>query len=354
MTKFQDFKEQVLSKRIGRKPVSLSEIKLISENAIQVHGLPLALSSEGFKSLLRLIGITNKMRQGLKKHYGDSFTDNLISTMGNAMSASKGGVVLLIDLTKRRVINIVRSTEEMIDHERYLKNVERVISDSNLEIDSMIVRDNGGFAISTIGDNTEWGLKGVESTESFKFGLNFDNDPVKGTRLMPFNQRLVCTNGMIGQNFVGVHQLTNNKDSWEQFFHNINVLKQDNFKPIEFSSTLKSVMKSNASVGELVQARNLIKANSKVTDQELEIFAPIASTEEAYKKKGLILDDFNKDQRQNAPTDVSYWELVNGITDFASHNYGHEVSNADTLQRFAGRMFVKKPDLTNLVVNPFN
>jgi len=45
--------------------------------------------------------------------------------------------------------------------------------------------------------------------------------------------------------------------------------------------------------------------------------------------------------------------LINGITDFASHNYGHEVSNPDTLQRFAGKLFVKKPDLSNLVLSPF-
>ncbi len=96
-----------------------------------------------------------------------------------------------------------------------------------------------------------------------------------------------------------------------------------------------------------------MKANSKVTDTELEIYAPIASTEEAYKKNGVIIENLNKDQKENARTDVSYWELVNGITDFASHNYGHELKNPDTLQRFAGRLFVKKPDLSNLVLNPF-
>jgi len=350
---YKQFKQDVLSKKIGRKQVSLSEIRLISDSAVEINGLALALAPAGFSSLLRIVGISKQLRRNLIKQYGDSFADNLVSTLGKAMGASKGNVTLLIDMRKKRVINIVSSTEFMISNESYLSNVERIIGDSKLEIDSMVIRDNGGFTISTIGDNSEWGFQGIESTESFKFGLNFDNDPITGTRLMPYNQRLVCTNGMIGQGFVGVHQLNNTKDSWDSFYHKIDVLKKDNFKPIEFSSTLKSVMNSNASLSELLQARNLMKANSKITDSELELYAPIGSTEEAYRKSGIIVDDFNKEQKQNARTDVPFWDLINGITDFASHNYGHELKNPDTLQRFAGRLFVKNPDLANLVINPF-
>ena len=351
--KFNQFREEVLSKRIGRKQVSLGEIRLVSDSAIHYNGVPLALAPAAFSSLLKIVGISKALRKNLIKQYGDSFADNLVSTLGKAMNTSKGNVTLLIDMRKKRVVNIVKSSEQMISNESYLKNVERIIGDSKLEIDSMVVRENGGFTISTIGDNSEWGLSGAESEESFKFGLNFDNDPVKGTRLMPYNQRLVCTNGMIGQGFVGVHQLTNDKDSWDAFYHKIDVLKRDNFKPIEFSSTLKSVMNADASVAELTAARNLMKANSKITDLELERYAPIGATEQAYKKSGVIIEDLNKDQKENARTDVSYWELINGITDFASHNYGHDVSNPDILQRLAGRMFVKQPDMSNLVLNPF-
>jgi hypothetical protein len=350
---YEEFKTEILSKKIGRKSVSLSEIRLIAESAIEVNGVSLALSPSGFTSLLRIVGISKQMRLNLIKQYGDSFADALVSSLSKAMGTTKGNVILLIDMRKKRVLNIVKSSESMLDNEAYLRQVENVIGDSNLSIDNMVVRETGGFTLSTVGDNSEWGLKGIESTESFKFGLNFDNDPIKGTRLMPYNQRLVCTNGMIGQGFVGVHQFTNDTDSWNEFYHKIDVLKKDNFKPTEFSSTLKSIMSSNASVSEVTQARNIIKANSKVSDGDLELYVPIASTEEAYKKHGVLIDTFNKDQKENARTDVSYWELINGLTDFASHNYGHELTNPDTLQRHAGRLFVKQPDLSNLVGNPF-
>ena len=319
----------------------------------EVDGIPLALSKEGFSSLLRLINISKQIRTNLIKTMGVSYTDSLVSNMSKAMGENKGNVVLLVDRRKKLVINIVKSAEAMIPNERYLANAERIINDSNLEVDSMVVRDNGGFTISTIGDNSEWGLQGIESTESFKFGLNFDNDPVRGTRLMPYNQRLICTNGMIGQGFVGVHQLTMDDKSWEEFYHKVDILKRDNFKPTEFSSTLKGVMNADASVGEVMAARNIMKANSKVTDNELEQYLPIAHTEEIYKRNGILVEELNKDQKENARTDLSYWDVINGVTDFASHNYGHQVSNPDNIQRFAGRLFVKNPDLNNLVIDPF-
>ncbi len=350
---FDMFRKDLLNKQIGRKKVSLSEIRLISENCIEFAGMPLALSDAGFKSLLKLVGISKKLRMNLIKQYGDSFADNLVSTMSSAMGQSKGDVVLLIDMLKAKVINIVRTEQSMIPNEQYLKNVENIINDSNLTIDQMSLKDNGGFNISTIGDNTEWNLDGAESSESFKFGLNFDNDPITGTRLMPYNQRLICTNGMIGQGFTGVHTLTNDKDSWDDFFHKVDLLKKDGFRPIEFDPSLKTAMKADASVAELTQARNLVKANSKITDLQLEQYLPIANTEEAYKKNGILIDELNKDQKENAQTGVGFWEVINGVTDLASHNYGHELKNAEALQRFAGRMFVKRPDLSNLVLNPF-
>jgi hypothetical protein len=350
---FAELKDAVLSKRIGRKQISLSEIQILSDAAVEINGLVLALNKDAFKSLLRIVGITNQLRKNIIKEYGDAFADRLVSILGKSLGTSKGNVVLLIDIKKKTILNIVQNANSMISNEVYLDNVEKVISGNKLEIDSMSVRSNGGFNISTIGDNTEWGLRGVENNESFKFGLNFENDPVKGTKMMPYNQRLVCTNGMIEQNFVGVTQLVNTEDSWNQFFGKIDKLKESNFRPIEFAGNLKSVMNSSASVSELISARNILKSNSLVEDDHLEKYAPIESTYEAYSKKGIIIDTLNKDEKQNAFTDVSYWELINGLTDFASHDYGYSVKNSDNIQRFAGKMFSKKPDLTNLVVNPF-
>ena len=62
------FKETVLSKKIVKKQVSLSEIKLLSDEIVELNGVILSLDKTAFKSLLKMVGISNQMRnnQSLK------------------------------------------------------------------------------------------------------------------------------------------------------------------------------------------------------------------------------------------------------------------------------------------------
>jgi hypothetical protein len=363
-TSFETFKTEVLSKRIGRKKVNLNEIKVISDCAIEYAGLTFALSDDGFKSLLRQTGISAKKREAIIRQYGADFADKLVSMLTRVLADSKSSIVMIIDMNKRKVLNFAKAEESMISNEVYLDEVEKVLNDSNLVIDSMLVKPNGGFEITTLGDKSQWGLRGAENNETFKFGLSFDNSPISGTRLLPFNKRLICTNGMIGLGFTQAHHLCNTQESWETFYRTITNLKKDNFLPYGFDERLKNVMSATASVNELLTASNIIRANANTTEAAfegannpnylpVEHFVPTESTFRAYQRKGIDLDTLNKEQRKNAVSDVKYWDVINGLTDFASHNYGYGSIDSGNIQRFAGKMFVGTPDLSNLVPSPF-
>jgi hypothetical protein len=354
--KFTAFKAEVLSKRIGRKLVKLNELRLIGDSVIEYAGLPFALSSDAFKALLKISGITAKTRDKIIEKYGDDFADQIVSMLTKIMGESKQDMVMLIDMNKKQVINFTENAKSMISNEAFLGQIEKVLNDSNLTVKDLIAKKDGGFVVSTLGDNSEWGLKGVESTESFKFGLAFDNNPISGTRMMPFNQRLICTNGMMGTEFNGVHHLCNTKESWDHYYKKLDILKRDNFRPTEFSPTLKDVMKVNASVDELEAARRIIKANARINEDNidaLERFVPMLSTKKAYADKGIFFDQMSPAKKKNATTDAGYWELINGLTDFASHDYGFNTRKPDNIQRFAGQMFTGKPSLSNLIPSPF-
>ena len=48
------------------------------------------------------------------------------------------------------------------------------------------------------------------------------------------------------------------------------------------------------------------------------------------------------------------WNVINGVTDFASHNYGFNVNNSVQLQIEAGNMLCKNFDISNtLDVSPY-
>ena len=62
------------------------------------------------------------------------------------------------------------------------------------------------------------------------------------------------------------------------------------------------------------------------------------------------------EQKRNCRTGLTHWDVINGITDFASHNYGYEKKpNSDRhLQVQAGDMLARTPDTANLILNqPF-
>lgn len=350
---FMKFKNEVLSQKIGRKKVTLGELRLVTETLIEYAGLNFTLSKDAFSSLSRISGISKKMRQNLIQEYGSDFATKMVTTLTKVMSNSKKDIIMLIDLNKRNIINFVHSEYAMMPNETYLNTIGQILDSSNLRIDTVNYGSDGSFVINTLGDSSQWGLRGIESTESFEFGLTFENSPIKGTKMVPFNKRLICQNGMICTNFAMETYLTNSKDSWDHFYKTISILKKDNFKPTEFEPRLKRVMTATASVNELISARNIIKANSKAGDEEIERFLPIFNTQNSYKKIGVDIEALAPAAKKNAVTDVKYWDMVNGLTDFASHNYGYEMKKPENIQKFAGKLFADEPDLGNLVPNPF-
>jgi stringent starvation protein B len=131
-------------------------------------------------------------------------------------------------------------------------------------------------------------------------------------------------------------------------------MEKNKFRPAEFAASVKNSANVKASIGELENARNLIKANSAFTESELEMYMPYQETQFAYAKENMDISLFNKDQKANAQSAHSYWDLINDITYISSNVTGSGVKNQDKLQMYAGRLLSKRPDCANIVKDPFN
>ena len=349
---FLSFKDQILGKTIAKKRITLAEIQIITDSVARYAGLTFKLDNAAFSSLMRILGISKQLRNKMIKDFGNNFVEKLIEIMSARTQGHKSELTMLVDVRKKLILNFNQGERSMVSNTSYLSEVENIVDQYGLQITDMNERANGGFSISTIAPNSEWGIKGMKD-EFFKFGLNFENDPVKGTRLAPFNQRLICTNGMTTTEMLGSTEIINTRDSWENFFQTITGMEKNKFRPMEFESTVKGSSRVKASIAELEGARNLIKANSALTEGEMEMYMPYAETEAAYSKAKMDIAFFNKSQKQNAQSAVSYWDLINDITYISSNVTGAGVRNQDKLQMYAGRLLSKKPDCSNLVKNPF-
>lgn len=349
---FMNFKDEVLNRHIARKKISLTEIQIISDSVARWNGITFKLEDAAFKALMRVLGISKGLRQKLIKDFGANFVEKLIEIMSAKTNGSKSEVVMMVDVRKKTILNFLHSEIGMISNQSYFNEVEHVIDQFGLQITGLHDYGNGGFSVSTLAPQSDWGLQGFKD-EVFKFGLNFENDPVKGTNLSTFNQRLVCTNGMVTKEMLGSTAIINTRDSWENFFSTINGLEKTGFRPAEFAQTVKGSMNVAASIAEVEQVRNLVKSNSALTDDSLELYLPYRETELAYAKSNLDINLFNKAQKQNAKSSISYWDLINDLTYISSNVTGQGVKNHAKLQMAAGRLLSKTPDCSNIVSSPF-
>ena len=70
-----------------------------------------------------------------------------------------------------------------------------------------------------------------------------------------------------------------------------------------------------------------------------------------YYRVGCDLAGMTKKQLQTAPTQIPLWSVINDVTDFASHDYGYDITSMQRthLMMKAGQMLAKTPDLQNIV-----
>ena len=180
--------------------------------------------------------------------------------------------------------------------------------------------------------------------------MSCTNDAKSGASVDSFINRLICTNGMVGRGFG--EQFVYNPESMSEFFKHIQTLKSNGFLPGEFKAKVASAIATRASFAEVKSAADMITGTSKLTKEFVDRFVPYNDIRRKFLAKGADTTGWNQQQSQNAITDVSVWDVINGITDFASHDYGFELNNDNKLrlQVEAGKMLSQKSfDTQNLV-----
>jgi hypothetical protein len=137
-----------------------------------------------------------------------------------------------------------------------------------------------------------------------------------------------------------------------EFFEKIKVLKTAGFMPGEFQNKVSQAIATRASFNEVKSAADLITGSSKMTKEFVDRFVPFNDIRRKFLAKGCDTIGWNAQQAQNAITDISVWDVINGITDFASHDYGFDLSEGNrlALQVKAGGLLARKSfDTQNLV-----
>lgn len=359
---FKDCAENAINKQPIRKEVYLAEIELLSKDKIGYKGSEIAMSKEAFSDLLKILNIPQAFINRFSEMMAEKpqARQQFINTVKNVMSNRGSGsssVSLVLSKESKQIIAIHKNVRNLISNAGMLDVVSKVVNDNNLSVVDFSVSNNGEVVINTVDQKSEWGIDGLKD-EVFTGGVSFVNNPKNGFIISPYVNRLVCANGMVTRGFGEQFKLTSvSGNEMQKFFSDLANLAKTGYRPEKFVERVEEAHELKASLAEMYKVKAAIKnAVPDITKEELENWVPLIYTENAYKRIGIEPHLLRQAQLKNARTDTSVWDLINGLTHFATHNNGfNNISEYERrrLQMEAGRLLTDDHDMANFVRCPF-
>jgi hypothetical protein len=356
---YANFKETSLRNQPLRKTIALTDLRFITMDLVEFNGLKLGVDRQAIKDLLQIVGFSSTGLKNLTSSVGEDGAQMFLNSLKNAIGQNKS-MQVTIAVTPDRIISRIQKegASAIISAETYFDTFERLANTHNLEITSTdFNKGNGNIYIRAInGKGNQHQVENL-SNEVFQTGISLART-ANGLQADPYMDRLVCTNGNVLRAFDESFNLRSmDARTWQEFYEHMERIEKMNFVPTAFNQKVIEAINTPASLLELEQGANLLLNNSNIQQNELEMF--FKGHKNTYNRMHAANIDtakINAKQKANLRTGVSVWDVINGVTDFASHNYGFEKkANSDThLQMVAGDILAKNFDTANLVLNqPF-
>lgn len=348
--------KEAVAKTPIRREFGLKDIEVINTQTLSLDGKHVPMSGEAFKGLCKIIGLPIGFDRTFSEAFGDKARQQLINKLKLA-SRAKGNttVSLVLNPETKKIVGVQADPRDIISNQTFLSTSTQIIDKYGLEINDFSLGDDGTAVINASSPKNVWGLQGLKDEEFFG-GVSFINSPNNGFQVSPYLQRLVCDNGMIGRSFEESMKLGQmDGKTMESFWNKLNSLADRGFRPESFEEKVRAAMNTRASLAEMESAAHDLRAYSDADTKELEAWIPIVSTKAKFHLAGIDTNTFSANQRKGAKTGTSVWDLVNGITHFATHNNGFKIedSNRRKLQMEASRLLTKNHDMANYVRSPF-
>jgi len=345
-TAFQARKAEAVRNEVMRKEISLSEFNVIDNTHIEVDGVKIELTQFAFKRLLGRLRIPTAFAKRFELGFGSDGLKQLVQMM-KTMKSSKNDqtVTLLVDPRAKKVTNILPAGYASISNEAFIDFAEGYINQYGLEVKDFGSDPSGGATINCVSPNSVFSVPGM-SDEVFNTGVTFRNTPTRGLEVSPYLNRLVCSNGMSSTSFsetYGLHELTDK--SIREFNDHMISMASTGFQPVGLADKIKSANDTDASIAEVQRAMSAMLSTDKKIDFEyMQRYLPINRVMKAYSDIGAEPSTFTTKQLQNAKSGLSIWEVVNGITNFASNDEKYNIDDHKTgsLMVSAGNLLMKK------------
>ena len=295
-----------------RKTVAIRDIDLINDTTIEYQGKRLEITSDAFKGLMKMIGMSQTFASKFEKLFNAETKAKFINQMKNAMATQLNEITIILSPTSKKVVGFSKKPTDLISHDRFIGLADRLIDQHGFEVANWGVDGNAGsVTINAFNPQANFGIEGMNN-EVFTAGITMKNSPLGGIQVMPYVNRLWCANGCTTSMASESYALKDlSADSMEKFFEHMQQLRKNKFVPTGFQDMVTQAVNTPASIKEMTWAHNQIKRH---VGDKAESWIPLQENLGAYQKANIGIID-----PKTAKSNQSIWSVVNGMTHVATH-----------------------------------
>jgi len=352
-------KAEAINNQLMRKEITLSEFNVVDNNHIDIDGVKIEVTDKAFGKLLGRLRIPKAFAKRFSDGFGNDGLRQLVTMMKSAKSSrNEQTVTLLVDPSSRKITDILPAGYASISQENFVDFASRYIDQYGLGVTHMGSDLYGGTQINCVSPQGMFNVPGM-TNEVFNTGVTFRNTPTRGLEVSPYLERLICSNGMTSTAFAenyGLHNLS--EKNINEFNEHMIRMASTNFQPVGLADNIKKANNTDASLAELQRAASSILSLDKTIDYNyIQKYIPVDRAMKAYSDLGADPNTFTKVQMKNAKSGMSVWDVVNGMTNFASNDSKYTINEGKmgNLMVTAGNILCKKQYDTEgvLDINPF-
>lgn len=356
--KVMEFKSEAINKQPLRIKGTMSELDLVGYDQVELKGMGLKMTKTAREHIWKILHIHKSMDKLLADTVGEKNRDTFINTIRKAKvtdGANNAKLLFLVDHQNQLLKGVVKDEIQLLGNDTFFSLAEVIIDKYGLDVTGLSLGDEGQVNINAIHRNKFWEIGNLKD-ETFNGGVSISNDYQGGMQLSSFLNRLVCSNGLIATKFSDTFKMTKmNPKNVHQFYSSVKNLAARDFKPVGFSEKVIKAHHTPASLREMESASKFLTTLSGVRDSGLEKWVPLLATENRFREHGVRTGKLSAAKKKNARTGTTVWELVNGMTHFATHDNGIHLNQIkrDEIQIRAGELLCKDYDMNNMVESPF-
>lgn len=314
-TDYNIYKDEFLLQSVGYREVARNEIVALDETHFQVGGSILEFSNEVSTKIDRFIGIKSDQCKIAEKSYGANGVSNLRNFFAQASRKDDDRVILVADLSNRKITNLFPTHKHLIPPESFFDFAEMFMDKNRYEPEA-VEYDNGSEVSIRMKSLDPQVMTFAEGDDFISNGLWLRWNPTE-VAFGNYYERLVCTNGMthMSQNkLIHADSLTDQ--------HLVSALCDVNGETpaLKHNLTLmlsnaRTAIHTRASVYELGLGARMLRRFG-VEESAVEQLIPYEENRICYQQSGYSV---TSQALRRAVSNMTVWQLCNILTGFASH-----------------------------------